>query len=89
MLSNIACMIIVDFIVLQKERDLMVDNITFTKSYKCDANVTHSFHSNEFNSTAVLRTTSLQLQAFRFNNENGDFGSGKFNKSYLLLPTIV
>ena len=67
---------IIEYFELYNEKDLTVDNITLTKSYKCDSNITHSFSSSESNSTAVLTTTLLQLQAFEFNNDDGDFGPG-------------
>ena len=61
---------------LHNDKDLTVDNITLYKSYKCDASVTHSFSSSDYNSTAVLTTTSFQLQAFQFSDNSGNFGSG-------------
>ena len=67
---------IIDYFELHNERDLTVDNITLKKSYKCDSNVTHSFSSSGSNSTAIITTTNLQLQAFRFNNDEGRFGQG-------------
>ena len=72
------CVNITEYIELHNERDLTVDNITFMKSYKCDSNVTHSFSSSGSNSTAgaIITTTNLQLQAFRFNNDKGRFGQG-------------
>lgn len=70
------CMNILEYFVLHNERNLTADDVRFTKSYKCDSQSTHSFHSNESNNTALVRTTFLQLQAFEFNNKNGDFGSG-------------
>ena len=72
----ILCVNITEYFELYNEKDLTVDNITLTKSYKCDSNITHSFSSSTSNNTAVLTTTLLQLQAFQFNSDNGDFGPG-------------
>ena len=75
----ILCVNLIEYFELYNDKDLTVDNITLTKSYKCDSNVTHPFSSSASNSTALLTTTVLQLQAFEFNNDNGDFGSGWLN----------
>ena len=75
---------ITEIITLHKEKELTVANITLTKSYKCDSTLMHSFSSRDSNSTASLKTTLLQLQAFQFTDNNGSFGSGE---SIMLLLT--
>lgn len=68
---------------LRNEKSLTVDNITLDKSYKCDSSVTHSFSSGNSNSTAQLRISDMQLQAFQFPDNHGNFGSGNTYLKYL------
>lgn len=51
------------------------DNIALTRSYKCNVSKSYNFDVNNSAITATL-TMSLQLQAFKFIDTNGTFGSG-------------
>lgn len=76
--NNVLCVnILGNIFMLRNDNDLTVDNITLYKSYKCNSNLTHSFSSSDYNTTtATLTTAFLQLQAFQFSNNDGNFGSG-------------